>query len=169
MPLKQADASKLTINEYLYGMCLVMSHLVETNGDWKSYMHHFKRVMKFFVGKKYVNAAYIAYDKEVVDSYLKDPSAGFNAADSLAIPTHFCSANEHDTQNFRNKNQRRNRQDRARGGQVPPTLPEDWPEEACYNNNMSSCNGSCGKQHVCSKCLLRGHRSANCRVKLEKN
>lgn len=76
MPLRQADASKLTINEYLYGMCLVMSHLVDTNGDWKSYLSHFKRVMKFFIGKKYVNAAYVAYDKEVVDSYLKTHQLG---------------------------------------------------------------------------------------------
>lgn len=169
MTLRQADASKPTINEYLYGICLVMSHLVDTNGDWKSYLHHYKRVMKFFVGKKYVNAAYIAYDKEVVDSYLRDPASGFNASDSLAIPTHFCSANEHDTQNFKNKNQRRNRQDKNRSGQLPQSQWDDWPEDSCYLYNVSSCNGSCGKQHICGKCLLRGHKSFNCRVKNEKN
>lgn len=47
MPLKNADASKLSIQEYLYGMCLVMGHLMDTQGDWKSYFAHFKRVMKF--------------------------------------------------------------------------------------------------------------------------
>lgn len=41
-----------------------------------------------------MNTAYVAYDKEVVDSHIKVQSAGFGAADSLAIPTHFCSANE---------------------------------------------------------------------------
>lgn len=67
MPLKMADASKLSINEYLYGMCLVMQHLIEMKGDWMSYFNHYRRIMKFFVGKRYVNAAYIGYDKEVVD------------------------------------------------------------------------------------------------------
>lgn len=57
--------------------------------------------MKFFIGKRNVNAAYKVYDKEVIDSYLKQLSAGFNSADNPAIPTHFCSANEHDTENAR--------------------------------------------------------------------
>lgn len=170
MPIKQSDASKLTINEYLYGTCLVMCHLVETNGDWKSYMQHFKRIMKFFVGKKYINAAYIAYDKEVVDSYLKEPSLGFNASDSLAVPTHFCSANEHDTQNYRNRAQKRIRPQNQKGNTPMQSQPEDWPEEACFLYNTSFCNGACGKQHVCGKCLLRGHRVATCHVKsMEKN
>lgn len=67
LPLKSVDASKLTINEYLYRMCLVLEHLIENEGDWRSYFQHYKRVMRFFVGKKYVNAAYVSYDKEVVN------------------------------------------------------------------------------------------------------
>lgn len=170
MPTKQADASKLTINEYLYGMCLVMGHLVEIKGDWKSYLQHFKRIMKFFVGKKYVNSAYIAYDKEVVDSFLKDPGSGFNASDSLAIPTHFCSANEHESQNYRSRNQKRNRPQSQKGNIPMPAQPEDWPEDVCFSYNSSYFNGACGKQHVCGKCLLRGHRVSTCRVKMqEKN
>lgn len=172
MPFRNADASKLSIQEFLYGMCLVMGHLVDIDGDWASYFAHFKRVMKFCVGKKYVNAAYVAYDKEVVDSYLKDPSAGFNASDSLAIPTHFCSANEHDTQNARSRGQRRPKQsdNRNRNATTMQSQPDDWPEEACFAYNNSSCNGTCGKQHICGRCLIRGHRVGSCRVKLpEKN
>lgn len=106
MPMKAADASKLSISEYLYGMCLVLEYLIDTDGDWKSYFSHYKRMMKFFIGKKYVNSAYISYDKAVVDSYLKQPRSGFNSSDALSIPTHFCLANEHDTQNTRRGNRR---------------------------------------------------------------
>lgn len=150
MPLRNADESKLTIQEYLYGMCLVMSYLIDNNGDWASYFTHFKRVMKFCVGKKYVNAAYVAYDKEVVDCYLKDPSSGFNAVDSLSIPTHFCSANEHDTQNARSRIQRRQRHpdNKNRNMSTGQQQPDDWPEDACFLYNNSSCNGTCGKQHI---------------------
>lgn len=170
VPLKSADASKLTINEYLYGMCLVLDHLIVTDGDWKSYFEHYKRLMRFFIGKKYVNSAYVSYDKEVVDSYLKAPSRGFNSADSLAIPTHFCSANEHETQNLRN-----NRAGQKRGrnydnkGKNTATVPEDWPEDVCFTYNSSFCNGMCNKQHVCGRCQIRGHKISACRVKLEKN
>lgn len=172
MPIKNADASKLTINEYLYGMCLVMQHLVEVNGDWKSYFSHYRRVMKFFVGKRYINAAYIGYDKEVVDCFLKNPSGGFNSSDSLAIPTHFCSANEHELQNARAKGQRRQKQwdNKMKSASPPQNQPDDWPEDVCYLYNVSTCNGSCGKQHNCGRCSIRGHRMSNCRVKLsEKN
>lgn len=168
MPIKNADA----INEYLYGMCLVMQHLVETKGDWMSYFNHYRRVMKFFIGKRYVNAAYIGYDKEVIDCFLKNPSGGFNSSDSLAIPTHFCSANAHEVQNSRSKGQRRQKQSeyRSRTTSANQSQPDDWPEEACYQYNMATCNGSCGKQHVCGRCLIRGHRVNSCRVKLgEKN
>lgn len=146
MPLKSCDASKLVINEYMYGMCLVMEHLIDSEGDWKSYFQHNKRMAKFLVGKKYTNSAYKAYDKEVVDSYLKNPAGGFNSSDSLAIPTH------------KNKNQ-----------SAVSSQPEDWPEEACYIYNTSFCNGTCGRQHVCGKCLIRGHKIGSCRVKQEKN
>lgn len=171
MPLRSADASKLSINEYLYGMCLVMQHLVEVKGDWMSYFSHYRRVMKFFVGKRYVNAAYIGYDKEVVDCFLRNPSRGFNSSDSLAIPTHFCSANEHEVQN-RARGQKRQKpwENKSRNPQATHPQPDDWPEESCYHYNMSSCNGSCGKQHVCGRCLIRGHRINTCRVKIgEKN
>lgn len=172
MPLKSADASKLTINEYLYGMCLVMQHLVESKGEWISYFNHYRRMMKFFVGKRYVNSAYIGYDKEVVDCYLRNPAGGFNPADSLAIPTHFCSANEHEVQNARSRGQKRQKQGdyRSRNSQPGQNPPDDWPEEACYQYNTATCNGSCGKQHICGRCLIRGHRVNSCRVKLgEKN
>lgn len=156
MPLKTVDPAKLSISEYLYGMCLVMDHLLEMEGDWMSYFQHFKRVMKFFVGKKYVNAAYVGYDKEVVDSYLKYPAGGFSAADSLAIPTHFCSANEHETQNTRSRmGNRHSRGDgKPRQQSLNVSQPEDWPEEACFVYNSSFCNGACGKQHICGKCLI---------------
>lgn len=171
MPLRSVDASKLSINEYLYGMCLVMEHLVEVEGDWLSYFHHYKRVKKFFVGKKYVNAAYIGYDKEVVDNFVKNPARGFNASDSLAIPTHFCSANEHETQNMKAKGgaKRSRMEGRSRSQAPAASQPEDWPEEACFVYNTSFCNGSCGKLHICGKCLIRGHKMGTCRVKQEKN
>lgn len=170
MPLKSADASKMTINEYLYGMCLVLDHLITIDGDWRSYFDHYKRIMRFFVGKKYVNSAYVSYDKEVVDSYLKCPSQGFNSSDSLAIPTHFCSANEHETQNARSSRGGMRRSYRNENKQrTTPTPPEDWPEDVCYVYNSAFCNGSCNKQHVCGRCQIRGHKIASCRVKIEKN
>lgn len=140
----------------LYGMCLILDHLIDTDSDWKSYFQHYRRIMKFCVGKRYVNAAYILYDKEVVDSYLKNPIGGFNSSDSLAIPTHFCSANEHETQNTRSKLGGRLGRAEARNRiQYNPLVqPEDWPEEACFVYNTSYCNGACGKQHVCGKCLI---------------
>lgn len=169
MPLKSADATKLSINEYLYGMCVVLEHLIEVNGSWKSYFSHYKRIMKFFVGKKYINSAYISYDKEVVDCFLKHPSAGFNSSDTLAIPTHFCSANEHDTYNSRPTRGfgRRGR----RGGpnisaSISSSVPEDWPDDVCHT---AYCVGNCNKQHVCAKCRIRGHKMGNCRVNIEKN
>lgn len=171
MPIKSADASKLSINEYLYGMCLVLDHLIDTDGDWKSYFAHYKRMMKFFIGKRYVNAAYISYDKEVVDSYLKHPRSGFNAADTLAIPTHFCSANEHDTYNVRaSRGNKRGRgsESKSKSG-TPANPPEDWPEDVCYIFNSSFCVGACNKQHVCGRCHIRGHKMGACRVNLEKN
>lgn len=151
-------------------MYLVLDHLITIDGDWISYFQHYKRVMKFFVGKRYVNAAYVLYDKEVVDSYLKNPSLGFNSSDSLAIPTHFCSANEHDTQNVKSRmGGRRRGETRNKGQSIPHTQPEDWPDEACFVYNTSYCNGACGKQHIRGKCLIRGHKIGFCRVKQEKN
>lgn len=177
IPIKGADASKLSISEYLYGMCLVLEHLIDTEGDWQSYFSHYKRMMKFFIGKKYVNSAYVSYDKEVVDSYIKHPENGFSSSDSLAIPTHFCSANEHDTQNTRSSRggSRRGRGSESKGRITSPANhpsahpPEDWPEDVCYVYNSSFCVGACNKQHICVKCRIRGHKMGSCRVNLEKN
>lgn len=172
MPLKSADASKLSINEYLYGMCLVLEYLVDVEGNWKSYLAHYKRMMKFCVGKKYVNSAYISYDKEVIDCYLKHPGAGFNSSDSLAIPPHFCSANEHETYNARNtrgSGRRGRRGDSNVRGSTSSNIPEDRPEEECYVYNSLFCVGNCNKQHVCAKCRMRGHKIGTCRVNTEKN
>lgn len=135
-PLKSVDASKLSINEYLYEMFLVMGHLMEIDGDWESYFHHFKRVMKFFVCKKYINATYISYDKEAVDSYLKNPANGFNALDSLAIPTHFRSANEHETQNIRSTRTNVRRGNKNKKSRVPYTTARNRPSWAVTSSTI---------------------------------
>ena len=97
--VKSLDHTKLTFKELISGMGRVMLHLTATGGDLNSYVRHFNFVAKQAASHSFTDAAYISYDRYVVDQviagslYPDQPAPTFVAGDLLGVASCFHAGN----------------------------------------------------------------------------
>ena len=163
-PVKSLDHSKMSTEELIFGMVSVLEHLIENGGEWGDYAKHLNFVCRQVMERTFVAAAFVGYDRMVVDKFMKGHSATFVEGDTVAAASNFHAG--HFKNAFRSRMRRPDlakRPDDTREDAVLSRMPEDWPEEVCFNWNTRSCYGKCLKLHVCAKCRYR-HKVGQCRV-----
>ena len=67
------------------GMGLVMLHLAKTGGELISYIKHLNYLVRQAGVHNFTDAAYVAYDRHVVDQYINGESKSFNAGDFFGV------------------------------------------------------------------------------------
>ena len=136
-----------------------------------SYIDHFS----FFNGKAGVNAfldaAFVGYDRHIVDQFINGESEGFVAGDLFGVALHFQPGNVLEPKVPFKSNRgigfhRGGRpgwfdQDQDRDPKdLPQTpTPRGFPDDVCYKFNYRICTGKCSKLHVCRIC--RGNHKAS--------
>ena len=171
--IKSLDHTKLTYRELLAGMCRVLDHLVTSGGDANSYLQHMVFVTKQASVHQFTDAAYVAYDRSVVDKVAKGTVRQFVAGDTLAVASHFHVGNLSVNQNINKRPTGRGRGYRGRRSSGPdhdresPVTPEGFPSDICYHYNYRVCSAAnCAKQHICRTCK-GSHRAQGCHEKKE--
>ena len=174
VPVKSLDHSKLTFRELMSGMSRVMLHLAKTGGNVTSYMEHFSFLTRKAGAHGFMDSAYVAYDRHVVDQFINGDSEGFVAGDMFGIALHFHAGNlllskpvfkPNRGRGFR-RGGRSNWYDYdkqpgpERDQREAPNPPLDgFPDDICYKFNYRICTGKCSKLHVCRAC--RGNHKAS--------
>ena len=165
--VKNLDHSKLTFKELMSGMGRVMLHLAKTGGELISYIEHFNYLVRQAGVHNFTDAAYVSYDRHVVDQYINGDSKSFNAGDLFGVALHFHAGNLASARpsfvrgrgrgyrrgGYRQQGWQESDKDRDndRNQHQPPSL-EGFPEDVCYGYNYRSCSGKCSKSHVCRLC-----------------
>ena len=171
---KALDHTKLSYRELVSGMARVLEYLVSVNGEATSYLEHMNFLTKQASVHSFVDHAYVAYDRAVVDRVINQKSRVFVAGDVLAVASHFHAGNLQPVNSVVKKQSARGRGfgsfGRGRKTSASDTdrdtsVPEGFPSDICYNYNYKSCSGSgCQKQHVCRSCK-GNHRAQGCQEK----
>lgn len=162
--------------ELLYGMLCVFLYLEEKNLDTQGYLQHFKFVARHIMERQFTTLSCVKYEKYVMDEVLagkckfesvNQVAAGLflhggavmvrdrrgersTSASGIGSPRGLQAGRSGDSrQQTVNMLRYCNREN------VPSYMPENWPQEICFNYNVRSCVGKCIKLHVCSHCHLR--------------
>lgn len=134
--LKNMDHQKMSITELLFGMVCVLESLITTgNSDWVSYLQHLKFIARQSIANSYIDSAFTGYDRMVVNKYIEDRKAGFQAGDLISVASNFHAANfKQNTGKDASKSQARRKQKNQRKlDQVEPLdIPDSWPDDICY-------------------------------------
>ena len=177
VPVKSLDHSKLTFKELMSGMGRVMLHLSKTGGNVSSYIEHFSFLTRKAGAHSFVDSAYVAYDRYVVDQFINGDTESFVPGDLFAVALHFHAGNIAQSpapakpawRGFRGRGYRRGgrqswfdgdrerEKDRDQWSQNPSL--DGFPEDLCFNFNYRTCHGKCSKSHVCRLC--RGPHKAS--------
>ena len=88
--VKAFDHTKLSYKQRFNGMGRVLQYLVSNGGDATSYLEHMNFVIKQAAAHNFMDQAYVAYDRAVVDKVICGPSKVFIAGDVLVV-----SSNSH--------------------------------------------------------------------------
>ena len=157
----------------------------ETGGDLTAYVRHFNFVAQQAASHHFMDIAFVAYDRYVVDQVIKGMNSShvhplhhpptFVAGDLLGVASSFHAGNlvPSKPQFVRGRGRGFNRrgsrftfgdrdQDRDKEQQsTPAVMPEGFPEDVCFSWNYRTCTGKCSKSHVCRLC--RGaHKAMHC-------
>ena len=156
--LEALDHTTLTYKELVSGMGRVMVHLASSGGDLPSYVRHFNFVAKQAASHHFVDAAYVCYDRYVVDQVIQGSTKAnpptFVAGDLRGVASNFHSGNLVPVASPSSN------RDRSRGwdDDTDPdkgkdqTRPEGFPEDVCFNWNFRACTRKCKRSHVCPLC-----------------
>lgn len=177
------NSANMKSEELLYGMLCVFLYLEEKSLDTRGYLQHFKFVARHIMERQFTTLACIKYDKYVVDEVIAG-KCKFESVNQVAagLFLHGGAVMIRDRRGERSTNASgigsRSGLQSGRGGDprqqtvntlrdcnrenVPSYMPENWPQEICFNYNVRSCMGKCVKLHVCSHCNLR-HRLSDCK------
>lgn len=181
--IKSMNPIALRSEELLYGMLCVYIHMLENCLESKGYLAHMKFIARHIMEKNFTTAACVKYDRHVVDEVIsgKTKFADFNPV-AAGIFLHGGAVPSRENRDFRtgvdrvnrtifsaprfNTEQQVNRMRECNRDNVPLYMPDNWPNEICFNYNAKSCVGRCSKLHSCSFCKLR-HRFADCKFALK--
>ena len=174
--IKSLDHTKLSYRDLMSGMSRVLEYL-STTGNAEathSYLQHMIFLTKQASAHHFVDSAYVAYDRAVVDKVVKGQSHLFTAGDTLAVASHFHVGNLAPSVNNNKRQTGRGRGFRGRGRgssffdydrESSAAVPDGFPTDICFNYNYRSCSGAnCSKQHVCRQCKGM-HRAQGCQEK----
>ena len=180
MSVKSLDHTKLTFKELMSGMGRVMLHLTTTGGDLTAYIRHFNFLAKQASCHNFTDAAFIGYDRHVVDQVIQgswsadNPHPTFVAGDTIGVSSNFHAGNMVPVTPQFVRGRGRGRGFQRRGGRypfspeaekdppsTPHSVPSDFPDDLCFSWNYRVCTGKCSKSHVCRIC--RGsHKAPSC-------
>lgn len=171
--LKNMDHQKMSVSELLYGMICVLEGLLTTgNSDWITYLQHLKFIARQSISNVYLDSAFTGYDRMVVNKYLENRSAGFQAGDTISVSSNFHAANfRQNTWKEAPKNQprRRQRSQRFKSDQEETVdIPDSWPDDVCFFYNRKRCYGRCNRSHICRNCR-NPHKESECKIPEKKN
>lgn len=93
IPIKNLDHSKLSMNSLYYGMCRVLKHLLLNGGETQAYVNHMLYISKLASLGEYTEAAFINYDRCVVDAVLAQEIKTFVPGYTLATSLNFHTSN----------------------------------------------------------------------------
>ena len=165
-PVKSLDHTKLTYHELVSGMARVLTYLHSVGGDTKGYLDHLKFVTYQAAHHSFVDAAYVGYDRYIVDKVVRGEQKVFVPSDTLGVSTHFHAGNFVQPRKPPTRGSWRGRG--RRWGSEPDrgftNMPDGFPEDICYAFNYKSCTGKCSKNHVCRICKGE-HKAINCSEK----
>lgn len=183
------NSATLKSKELLYGMLCVFLYLEEKSLDTRGYLQHFKFVARHIMERQFTTSACVKYDKFVVDEVISGKGK-FESVNQVAagLFLHGGAIMVRDRQGERStsslgfvprpgtqpgrgsdtRQQSVNMLRDCNRENVPSYMPENWPQEICFNYNVRSCVGKCIKLHVCSHCNLR-HRLSDCKFATRDN
>ena len=75
------------------GMGQVKLHLSKTGGDISSYLEHFSFLSRQAGAHRFLDSAYVFYDRHVVDQYINGYSDKFVSGDLFSVALHFHAGN----------------------------------------------------------------------------
>lgn len=172
IPIKNMDHQRMSITELLYGMICVLENLISKgNSDWNSYLQHVKFIARQSISNSYIDSAFTGYDRMVVNKYLENRAAGFQAGDLISVASNFHAANfKQGTVKDLTKNpsRRKQRVQRRLDQEEPIEIPESWPDDICFFYNRKRCFGRCNRSHICRQCR-NTHRDIECKNAEKKN
>ena len=157
VPVRALNHARLTIPELMYGMFRVMSAVTDPSQK-AAYEAHYKFLSECIIQDLYPARAYVNYDREVTNKIINGELSEYPACDLPSFALQLRKDKEKpQTRPYYRGNKRCDtlgtyRQDTS-SSRSP--MPEDWPNDICYNWNVNSCFGRCVKLHVCVNCRYR--------------
>lgn len=161
------DRTKMDLNDLFYGWMKVATMVLNTAGDIRSYLSHLSFSSEMYHSRKFSVKGLIDYDAYIVQSVVNGTMPCFKP-DPIGASLHFSPNVIQDISPsfpFRSGRGRRGgRRMRQNYQEEKLEIPSDFPPEICYLYNYRSCQGNCGRNHVCRVCKGK-HDARSCTVK----
>lgn len=165
---KSFDRSKMDLNDLFYEWMRIATNIVDSAGDIKAYLSHLAFASEMYHSRKFTPKGLIDYDQYIVQRVVNGIMprfAPYPIGASLHFSPNIVSVNEPSSYQQRYaRNRRGGRRGRQNNQDDKVDIPADFPPEICYLYNYRSCQGNCGRNHVCRVCRGK-HDARSCTVK----